>query len=156
MNELEIIEQKEIKELKQLIFELKQLIFELTEIIINSFNSFNSYTDSSFDKLFKKYPYNANCIKVLIKAGLKVDKGLLKEMIKNEDIEFLNFLIQNNAFDVDNEYDLEMFEKVKNKDFLAIAIDFYIKKEENKFKEYIEKLRKEYLINVKDVTNLFN
>ena len=67
-------------------------------------------------------------------------------MIKHEDVEFLNFLIQNNAFDVDNEYDLEMFEKVKNKDFLAIVIDFYIKKEENEFKENIEKLRKQYLI----------
>lgn len=124
--------------------ELKQLISELTEIIINLFE--NSTDNSSFDKLLKKYPYNSNCIKFLIKAGLKTGKSLLTEMIKNEDIEFLNFLIQNNDFDVRSEYDLEMFEKVKNKDFSAIAIDFYIKKQENEFKQYIEKLRKQYLI----------
>ncbi len=137
MSDLQTIEQKENEE-------LKQLVFELTEIVINSYNS--SRDPSFFEELFKKHPYNGNFIKTLIKAGLKVDRGLLKQMIKDEDIDFFNFLIQNNAFYI-NRYDLEMFEEVKNKEFSAIAIDFYIKKEEDEFKEFLEKLRKQYLTN---------
>jgi hypothetical protein len=138
MNDLQTIEQKENEE-------LKQVISEFTEFVVNSYN--RSSDSSLFEELFEKHPYNGNFMKALIKAGLKVGGRLLKEMIENEDIEFLNFLIQNNAFYIGHSYKLEMFQKVKNKEFSAIAINFYIKKEEDEFKEFQERLRKQYLTN---------